>query len=222
MRWTLPNILTVLRLAAAPLMAALFLVLGRPYADMAALALFVLASTTDWLDGYLARAWNQTTRMGTMLDPIADKAMVVIALGVLLAVSSLSFALLLPAALILFREVFVSGLREYLGDTAGTLAVTRLAKWKTTVQMIAISVLLAHGIAEHYFGRGIEGMDNAILLGILNGEISDEGGIGMLWTAMQVTFWGGLSLLWLAAVLTVITGADYLAKAMPYLKEPAA
>jgi len=221
MRRNLPNTLTVLRLAAAPLMAAIFLVLARPYADMVALALFMLASTTDWLDGYLARAWGQTTRMGAMLDPIADKAMVVIALSVLLGVSSLSFALMLPAALILFREVFVSGLREYLGSAAGTLAVTWLAKWKTTVQMVAISILLAHGIAEHYFGRGIEGMDDLMVIDVLNGKISDEGGIGMLFTAMQVTFWGGLVLLWVAALLTAITGADYFAKAMPHLKEPA-
>ncbi|MEL7099052.1 MAG: CDP-diacylglycerol--glycerol-3-phosphate 3-phosphatidyltransferase [Pseudomonadota bacterium] len=221
MRWTLPNILTVLRLVAAPLMAAGFLVFGRPYADMFALVLFVLAATTDWLDGYLARAWNQTSRMGAMLDPIADKAMVVIALGVLLAISSLSFLILLPAALILFREVFVSGLREYLGDTAGTLAVTKLAKWKTTVQMVAISVLFAHGLAEHYFGRGIEGMGD-LWQDVLAGEIEDETGIGALWNVMQATFWVGLSLLWAAALLTVVTGADYLAKAMPYLKEPTA
>ncbi|MEO0391242.1 MAG: CDP-diacylglycerol--glycerol-3-phosphate 3-phosphatidyltransferase [Pseudomonadota bacterium] len=220
MRWTVPNILTALRLLAAPLMAVVFLVLPRPYADMVAFALFTSASLTDFLDGYLARAWDQRTRIGTMLDPIADKAMVVIALGVLLSVSSMSPALLLPAALILFREVFVSGLREYLGAVSGTLAVTLVAKWKTTVQMIAIAVLLLHGIAEHYFGMGVWGMDEATLTAVLNADVPDEGGIGMLWTAMQLTGWGGLALLWLAAVLTAISGADYFRKALPHLKEP--
>jgi len=219
MRWTTPNILTLLRLAAAPLMALLFLVLPRPYADVTAIVLFVSASATDWLDGYLARTWGQATKLGAMLDPIADKAMVVIALGVLLATSSLSGGLLLPAALILFREVFVSGLREYLGDVAGNLAVTRLAKWKTAIQMVAITILLAQGIAEHYFGMGVWGMDQATLTAVLNAEVPDEGGIGMLWTALQVTTWAGLVLIWLAALLTVVTGADYLLKALPHLKE---
>ena len=96
---------------------------------------------TDWIDGYLARAWKQETKLGAMLDPIADKAMVVIALMVIVGYSSMSPWLVLPATVILFREVFVSGLREYLGDTAGTLKVTKLAKWKTTAQMVAIAVL---------------------------------------------------------------------------------
>ncbi|MEM8578212.1 MAG: CDP-diacylglycerol--glycerol-3-phosphate 3-phosphatidyltransferase [Pseudomonadota bacterium] len=219
MRLTTPNILTLLRLAAAPLMALLFLVLPRPYADMVAIVLFVGASLTDWLDGYIARAWNQRTKLGTMLDPIADKAMVVIALGVLLGTSSLSGGLLLPAVLILFREVFVSGLREFLGDVAGTLAVTRLAKWKTAIQMTAITILLAQGIAEHYFGMGVLGMDDASLQAVLNADAPDETGVGMWWTALQITTWGGLALIWLAAVLTAVTGADYFAKALPHLRE---
>ena len=129
MRWTLPNILTVLRLAAAPAVPLMFLYWARPYADIAALMIFLLAAVTDWFDGYLARAWKQETKIGTMLDPIADKAMVVIALMVIAAYSPYSPWLVLPATVILFREVFVSGLREFLGDVAGTLKVTKLAKW---------------------------------------------------------------------------------------------
>ena len=145
MTWTLPNILTVGRLIAAPMVLIVFLILPRPVADWAALVLFVGAAATDWIDGYLARAWNQQSRFGAMLDPIADKAMVVIALGMLMAISGPVAWLGLPAAAILFREVFVSGLREFLGDTAGLLKVTKLAKWKTTVQMVAIAILLAAG-----------------------------------------------------------------------------
>ena len=152
MKWNLPNILTVLRLFAAPGLAVMFLYFHRPYADWFALLLFVSASVTDWFDGYLARAWKQETKLGAMLDPIADKAMVVIALMVIVGYSSMSPWLVLPATVILFREVFVSGLREYLGTTAGVLKVTPLAKWKTTAQMVAISVLFAQGIFEHYLG----------------------------------------------------------------------
>ena len=88
MRWTVPNILTVLRLLAAPAVAVMFLYFTRPWADWFALILFVSASLTDWADGYLARTWKQTTKIGTMLDPIADKAMVVIALMVIVGYSS--------------------------------------------------------------------------------------------------------------------------------------
>lgn len=218
MTLNLPTALTILRLLAAVFLPLAFLTLARPYADALALSLFIVASVTDWLDGYLARAWGQVTRLGAMLDPIADKAMVVIALFLLGAFSSLAFLVLIPAALILFREVFVSGLREYLGDTAGTLKVTGLAKWKTAVQMVAISVLFAHGICEHMFGMATLGMDPVIVGAILEGAESDE--VGLLWklTLMQWTEWGGLALIWLAAALTVVTGADYFRKAWPYLK----
>ncbi len=127
MKWNIPNILTLLRLIAAPGVAVMFLYFTRPYADALAMVLFIAAAVTDWFDGYLARAWGQETKLGAMLDPIADKAMVVIALMVIVAFSSWSPWLVLPATVILFREVFVSGLREYLGDVSGTLKVTRLA-----------------------------------------------------------------------------------------------
>lgn len=193
MIWTVPNILTVIRLLAAPGVAVMFLYFDRPYADWFALLLFVSAALTDWLDGYLARSWRQETRMGAMLDPIADKAMVVIALMVIVGYSPMSPWLVLPATVILFREVFVSGLREFLGDTAGTLKVTKLAKWKTTAQMVAIATLFAQGVFKHYFG--------------------------MSTGAMIYIWYAGLWLLWIAAVLTAITGIDYLLKALPFLKD---
>jgi CDP-diacylglycerol--glycerol-3-phosphate 3-phosphatidyltransferase len=219
MRWTVPNILTVLRLLAAPGLAVMFLYFHRPYADWFALILFVTASATDWVDGYLARTLKQETKLGAMLDPIADKAMVIIALMVIVGYSSMSPWLVLPATVILFREVFVSGLREYLGDTAGTLKVTQLAKWKTTLQMIAIAVLFAQGIFEHYLGMSAWGMDPELIDDVLTGSIEDLHGLRWKMAGMDWAGRIGLWLLWLAAALTLITGWDYFRKALPFLKE---
>lgn len=221
MKWTLPNILTLLRLVAAPGLAVMFLYFSRPYADWFALLLFITAAVTDWFDGYLARAWKQETKMGAMLDPIADKAMVVIALMILVGYSAEHWTpwLVLPATVILFREVFVSGLREYLGDTAGTLKVTKLAKWKTTAQMLAIATLFSQGIFEHYLVMSSFGMDDQIYTQIIAGELEDL--FGLRWKEAGVFWTGriGLWLLWIAAGLTALTGLDYLRKAMPHLKE---
>lgn len=197
----------------------MFLYWARPYADICALVLFLLAAVTDFFDGYLARAWKQETKMGTMLDPIADKAMVVIALMVIAAYSSYSPWLVLPATVILFREVFVSGLREYLGNVAGTLKVTRLAKWKTTTQMVAIAVLFSQGVFEHYFGMWSWGMDQQIVLDVLEGREVDQFGLVYMYHGMFWSGYFGLTLLWIAAALTLITGIDYFRKAQPHLKE---
>ncbi|WP_375228040.1 CDP-diacylglycerol--glycerol-3-phosphate 3-phosphatidyltransferase [Roseobacter sp. S98] len=219
MTLTLPNILTIVRLIAAPMVAVMFLYFTRPYADWFALVLFVLAAVTDWIDGYLARAWKQETRLGAMLDPIADKAMVVIALMVIIGFSSWSPWLVLPATVILFREVFVSGLREFLGDTAGTLKVTKLAKWKTTFQMVAIAVLFSQGVFEHYLGMSAWGMDQQMVADIFEGRVEDLQGLRWKHAAMEWAGVIGLVLLWVAAVLTFVTGIDYLKKAMPHLKD---
>lgn len=219
MTWTIPNILTALRLLAAPFIAVMFLTFPRPFADFCAMGLFIVASLTDYLDGYLARRWQQVTKLGAMLDPIADKAMVVIALMIVVAFSSMSLLLVLPAAIILFREVFVSGLREFLGDTAGTLKVTKLAKWKTATQMVAIAVLFAQGIFEHYFGMWSWGMDQEMLAQVLSGDVADELGLIPMYQGAVWAGDAGLLLLWLAAVLTFVTGVDYFRKATPHLKD---
>jgi len=219
MTWTIPNILTVLRLIAAPGLAVMFLYFNRPYADWYALTLFILAAVTDWFDGHLARSWKQETKLGTMLDPIADKAMVVIALMVIVGYSSMSPWLVWPATVILFREVFVSGLREFLGDTAGTLKGTRIAKWKTTMQMVAIAVLFANGVFEHYFGMSTFGMDDAMIMDIIEGREEDILGLGWKLKGMIWTSHLGLWLLWIAAALTLISGYDYFRKSIPYLKD---
>ena len=218
MTWNIPNILTLLRLLAAPGVVLMFLYFARPWADWFALVLFVSAAVTDWFDGYLARSWKQETKLGAMLDPIADKAMVVIALVVIVGYAGMDPWLLLPATLIIFREVFVSGLREFLGDTAGTLKVTKLAKWKTTAQMVAIAVLFAKGIFQHSFFDRVQGMDNATVDGILAGGDDPLGLRSLLWMA-DASWWLGVALLWVAAALTVVTGLDYLKKAMPHLRD---
>ncbi len=221
MRWNIPNILTVLRLIAAPGLAVMFLYFSRPYADWLALILFVTAAITDWFDGYLARLWKQESKLGAMLDPIADKAMVVIALAVIIGYSDTSWTpyIVLPAVFILFREVFVSGLREFLGDTAGTLKVTQLAKWKTTLQMVAIAVLFSKGVFEHYLLAGVAGMDDALFEAIMAGEVEDLQGLRWKENCRYWAGYLGTALLWVAALLTVVTGWDYFKKSLPYLKD---
>ena len=219
MKWTLSNTLTVIRLLAAPGVAVMFLYFHRPWADWFALALFVGAAITDWFDGYLARLWHQESKFGAMLDPIADKAMVVIAIMVLTGYSGMNPWLILPATVILFREVFVSGLREYLGAAASTLKVTTLAKWKTTAQMVAIAVL--------FLGTGLEYLNGVAMQGMTPDEYTAAVSAGL---ADPVRACGkrdcaslagdvGLILMWIAALLTAMTGLDYFNKAKPHLKD---
>lgn len=219
MIWTIPNILTILRLLAALFIALIFAILPRPMADWVALVLFIGAALTDFLDGYLARKWNQVSAFGRMLDPIADKAMVVIALAILLGLSGLNWMLLVPTAIILFREVFVSGLREFLGNDAGKLAVTRLAKGKTTMQMLAIPALFLTGIFQAQYEAIYYANDPGYLASIMSGAVPDE--LGILPTVMRygVAEMVSVLLIWLAAALTLITGIDYFVKALPFLKE---
>ncbi|MDZ4137052.1 MAG: CDP-diacylglycerol--glycerol-3-phosphate 3-phosphatidyltransferase [Paracoccaceae bacterium] len=207
MRWTIPNTLTVLRLLAAPGVAVMFLYFHRPWADWFALALFISAAITDFFDGYLARLWKQESKFGTMLDPIADKAMVVIALVIITGYSGMNPWLILPATVILFREVFVSGLREFLGAKAGLLKVTKLAKWKTTAQMVAIAVL--------FLGTGLAFLESGRPPRAGEGELPP----GLSWAAMATL--AGLVLIWVAAGLTALTGWDYFSKAKPFLKDDA-
>ncbi|MCO4847441.1 MAG: CDP-diacylglycerol--glycerol-3-phosphate 3-phosphatidyltransferase [Yoonia sp.] len=219
MNWNIPNILTLLRLIAAPGVAIMFLYFNRPLADWFALILFVVAAFTDFLDGYLARAWKQESKFGAMMDPIADKAMVIIALVVITGFSGMNPWILLPATLIIFREVFVSGLREFLGETAGLLKVTNLAKWKTTFQMCAIAVLFAKGAFEHYLIDRTSGMDFATQNGILDGSIEDVLGLRTLEMGAEISWYLGIGLLWVSMILTVFSGADYFRKSLPYLRD---
>ena len=217
MIWTIPNILTTIRLLAAPGVAVMFLYFDRPYADWFALLLFLLASITDWFDGYLARIWRQETKLGAMLDPIADKTMVVIALMVIVGYSSMSPWLVLPATFILFREVFISGLREFVGNSSIDLRVTVLAKWKTTSQMLAIALLFAQGVVEHYVSKYISKKDENSTNNSQNSEIDQTEVLNLDFLYWLENF--GLVMLWAAAILTLITGFEYFKKAIPVLRE---
>ncbi|WP_457649947.1 CDP-diacylglycerol--glycerol-3-phosphate 3-phosphatidyltransferase [Profundibacter sp.] len=219
MTWNVPNILTVIRLLAAPALAVMFLYFNTPWADWFALVLFISAALTDFVDGYLARAWKQESKFGAMLDPIADKAMVLIALLVIIGFSGVKAWILLPATMIFFREVFVSGLREFLGDKASKLKVTKLAKWKTTAQMIAIAVLFSQGIFADRFVELTQAMDQQMIDAILAGEQEDLSGLLWVQKGAAASYYGGIALLWIAAGLTLITGWDYFVKALPYLKD---
>lgn len=219
MRWTVPNILTVLRLAAAPGVALMFLYFHRPWADWFALTLFIVAAVTDWFDGYLARLWHQESKFGAMMDPIADKAMVVIALVIITGYSGMNPWLILPVTVILFREVFVSGLREFLGAKAGLLKVTKLAKWKTTAQMVAIAVLFLGTGLEHLEGIARRGLSVEQYADLVSAGLADPikscGTRGCSSIATMV----GLALIWLAGILTFVTGWDYFRKSLPFLKD---
>lgn len=219
MKWTIPNTLTTLRLLAAPAVPVMFLYFHRPLADWFALTLFVSAAITDYFDGYLARLWKQESKFGTMLDPIADKAMVVIALLILTGYSGMNPWLILPATVILFRETFVGGLREYLGAKAGLLKVTRLAKWKTSAQMLAIAVLFLGTGLEHLEGIARQGKTVEEYASLVAQGLADPiRSCGMRGCSSYAT-WAGLTLIWIAAVLTAVTGWDYFVKSLPQLKD---
>lgn len=185
----LPNLLTFSRIAVIPILVALFWVEGNA-ARWVACALFTAAGITDYLDGYLARTWRAQSQLGALLDPIADKLLVATALLLLAAFGRISGLTLLPAILILCREILVSGLREFLASLEVRVPVTRLAKWKTTIQMVAIGFLI----------------------------VGDAGP-----PTVPFTVEIGVIGLWAAAVLTLITGYDYLREGLRHLRaQPAA
>jgi cardiolipin synthase len=137
----IPNLITIARIVAIPVVVALVMT-GDPNLRWVALILYVLAAASDWLDGYLARKWNQISPLGRMLDPIADKLLVGLLIAALAWDGSLSALDMIPALAILFREFFIPGLREFLGNAQVVLKVSQLAKWKTTVQLIALAIIL--------------------------------------------------------------------------------
>lgn len=184
---SLPNLLTLSRILAIPLVVAMFFVPGD-YARWFACVLFSAAALTDWLDGHMARRWAQQSELGRFLDPIADKLLVSATLFMLVAKGRFSAEwALLPALVILCREILVSGLREYLAELRVGLPVSRLAKWKTAIQMVAIGVLIVGDAGP------------AVLPVVRIGE----------------------TLLWLAALLTLVTGYDYLRAGLAHMTRAA-
>jgi len=186
----LPNVLTLSRIAAIPLMVTLAAI-RSPATDFAACVVFSLAAITDYFDGKLARDYGQTSDLGRMLDPIADKLLVAAALMMLVGTDRLSYAGLYPAIVIMLREILVSGLREYLAGMRIGLPVTVLSKWKTGFQMGALGALLA-------------GNTSAVLLGIP-------------WLPVTVI---GEAMLFTAAALTLVTGWDYLLAGLRHASQP--
>lgn len=172
MTLNLANLLTLTRIGVIPLIVAAFY-LPQPAAAWTAFALFVYASFTDYLDGWVARRFDQVTDFGRFLDPIADKLLIAAVIIMMIAEGTIADSAVIAAMLIMLREVFVSGLREFLGGRNVSMPVSRLAKWKTAIQMLAFALLLLSGAANEAEGPGF-------------------------------------FLLWAAAVLTIVTGFDYL------------
>jgi len=144
---SLPNLLTYGRILAVPALVATFYFDGMT-ARWIALAIFIVAGITDFLDGYLARIWDQQSSLGRMLDPIADKLIVSSALLMLASDDTIAGWSLIPTIVILMREILVSGLREFLAELQISVPSSRLAKWKTAVQIISICFLLAGEAGE--------------------------------------------------------------------------
>ena len=146
---------------------------GPLWLRWAALFIFIAAAVTDFLDGYFARVWEQQSSLGRMLDPIADKLLVASCLLMLAAEETIRGWTLLAAVVILCREILVSGLREYLAELRVGVPVTRLAKWKTTAQMVAIGFLIAG-----------EAGDRVV-------PVVTQIGIGLLWASALITLYTG-------------------------------
>jgi cardiolipin synthase len=206
----LPNLLTYARIAAVPaVVGALYgqVVLGGPlWLRWVAVAIFIAAAITDMLDGYFARAWEQQSSLGRMLDPIADKLLVSSCLLMLAAADTIRGWSLWAAIVILCREILVSGLREYLAELNVRVKVTQLAKWKTTVQLIAIGFLLAGEAGD----AAVPGLTVTIPTLWTAGVFVGTQTLGL------VTFIG-IALLWISALLTLYTGWDYFRAGLKHL-----
>ncbi len=138
---SIPNLMTIARIAIIPVIA-LLLYVPMAWAAWTALVLYILAAVTDFLDGFIARKMGSVSEFGRFLDPIADKVLVGCLLVVLAAVDRLDGIWIVPAVIIMMREFLVAGLREYLGPKNIVVSVTKMAKWKTTVQMVALGFLI--------------------------------------------------------------------------------
>ena len=184
-----PNLLTYARIAAVPVVVGLLywqsILDGGLWVRWVALAVVIAAGITDVLDGYFARMYGQQSSLGRMLDPIADKLLVASCLLMLAAEETIRGWSLLASVVILCREILVSGLREYLAELRVSVPVSRLAKWKTTWQLVAVGFLIA-GDAGDKLVYEIFKQDMLIITNV------------------------GLALLWLSALVTLYTGWDYM------------
>jgi len=181
---TLPNLLTLSRIVAVPLLVALMWWPGWRAGYLAAFAVYCLMGLTDYFDGYVARAQGTVSKLGVFLDPIADKIMVAAVILILVHNNDIPGVHVIAGLIILLREIAVSGLREFLADLRVSVPVSRLAKWKTAFQIIALGALVLMGGAPEF-------------------AIPFTGGWINPWTVGVTTLWG-------AAALTLLTGWDYL------------
>ncbi len=192
---TLPNLLTLSRILAVPILVFL---LWRPswWEYAITFVLYCLVGITDYFDGYLARAQGRISRLGQFLDPIADKIMVGAVLIMLISsrkanpVPEIAGLHIIPALIILLREIIVSGLREFLAGLQISVPVSALAKWKTTFQLVALGALI--------LGGAVHGQP-------CHSVAQDCGTLANQWIHLV-----GLGSLWAAAILTLVTGWDYL------------
>jgi CDP-diacylglycerol--glycerol-3-phosphate 3-phosphatidyltransferase/cardiolipin synthase len=187
---TLPNILTLSRIVALPLLAFLLWWPGWELGYGMAFVLYCLMGITDYFDGYLARSSGAVSKLGVFLDPIADKIMVAAVILVLTAQGILRGPYVgdmhvIAGLIILVREIAVSGLREFLGGLQVSVPVSKLAKWKTTFQLVALGALILGGALPRW--------------NVMLGEV-----------VLNVPHTVGLTTLWAAAILTLLTGWDYL------------
>ncbi len=171
--WTLPNILTYGRCVAVPIVAGCLMASDALWMRWVALTIFIIAGITDFFDGYLARAWSQQSALGRMLDPIADKLLVAATLLVLVADHTVAHWSLWAAIVILCREILVSGLREFLGELRVSVPVSNVAKYKTTLQLVAIGFLIAGPAGERV-------LPGTVAIGLL-----------LLWVAALLTIYTG-------------------------------
>ncbi len=183
---SLPNILTLSRIVAIPVIVG-FLFLDPPLGNWLAFGTYTYACITDFLDGYLARVWEQQSSLGRFLDPIADKLLVAAVLLMVVWTGAVGGISILAAAVILCREILVSGLREFLAQVRVSVPVSQLAKWKTTLQMLAMGFLIVDQAGPDF------GPLSTTDIGILG--------------------------LWAAAVLTLITGYDYLRSSLRHIAD---
>ncbi len=180
--YTIPNMITFIRIFLIPVILYL-LFSENPNIVLIAGLLFIISSVSDYFDGYLARTLNQSSKLGTLLDPIADKLLIASVIVVLVDTGVITNIHVVPAIIILLREIAISGLREFLAKLNTDMPVSKLAKYKTTFQMVSLSILI-------------------ISLGF---ELND-----LLWNI-------GLITLWIAAIITLLSGYNYMIKGLKHI-----
>jgi CDP-diacylglycerol--glycerol-3-phosphate 3-phosphatidyltransferase len=193
--WSLPNLLTYARILAIPAIFYMLYCRSELVSHFAACALFVAASVTDYLDGYISRRMKTTSEIGRFLDPIADKLLVA---AVLMALTQTKFVTVFEtmlAAVIISREIFVSGLREYLGNFHLKMSVSRLAKWKTASQFFALAFLIC---GRNYVNRFHNSAFDLFIFDV---------------------YAAGVALLLLSSILTIQTGMQYMRTAFRYMRD---